>query len=809
MKFLILLLLSFTLSGVTVAQSTSRISGVIQESDGKPLQGVTVSLLRAKDSSLAKLALTDKEGNYEVASKDGRYLLSFTAVGFSKTFVAPFDLSGGPVEIPAVTMVAASNSLSAVTVQSRRPLVEARLDKMVVNVDASPTNAGATALEVLEKSPGISVDRDGNISLKGKQGVVVYMDGKQTYLSGADLASLLRNMPASQLDQVEIMTQPSAKYDAAGNAGIINLRTKKTKVMGLNGSISLSYVQGRLPKSPNSFSINYRRGKVNLFGNLSYSHWENESFQTLNRKFKRAGAEASVFYQESEQGSVSNNYNARAGLDYTINPKTTVGFFVNGTLNRSSDDATSIGYIYNFGRLGSTIRARSDNSRSFENVSGNINLRRTLSKPGREIGADLDYIRYGSELHQQSNNYATDAITGIADAPYMLRGVLPSQIQIWSGKVDYTHPLGKGAKLETGYKGSVIRTDNNAPYESYDHTSSKWIADRRRDQFAYDENINAAYVNFSQQWKKWGIQAGLRAEQTASVGKQVLKDTRIARDYLELFPTFYTSYTANDKNSFVLSYGRRLDRPNYRDLNPFQDFLDSFTYNQGNPYLRPQFTNNVELSHNHKGRLNTTFNFTTTNDIMNDILKQNDSTKVTYQTKENVARLRNLGMAVSYNAPIKKWWTTSIYVNLFNSHYEGFVNNEPLDVSITTLMTNMSQQFRFGKGWSGEVNGFFRTRSQATGMFLIKPMGVLSFGAAKQVLKTKGTVKLSVIDPFKLQHTDVYVKHGNIDMLVTNQWDNRRVGLTFTYRFAKGQNVQQRRRSGSAQEEQNRIGAGG
>jgi hypothetical protein len=732
-----------------------------------------------------------------------------SAIGFAKTFATPFDLAGSPIEVPVVTLVAASNTLSTVTVQSRRPLVEARLDKMVVNVDASPTNAGATALEVLEKSPGISVDRDGNISLKGKQGIVVYMDGKQTYLSGADLANLLRNMPASQLDQVEIMTQPSAKYDAAGNAGIINLRTKKTKVMGLNGSVSLSYVQGRLPKSPNSFSLNYRRGKVNLFGNLSYSHWENESYQTLNRKFKKQGADASVFYQESEQGSVSNNYNARLGLDYTLDPKTTVGFFVNGTLNRSTDDANSIGYIYNYGQLESTIRARSDNARSFENVSGNVNLRRTLGKPGRELGADLDYIEYNSGLNQHSNNFATDATTGIADAAYMLRGILPSNIKIWSGKVDYTHPLGKTTKFETGYKGSIIRTDNNAPYESYNHTAGKWMDDKRKDRFAYEENINAAYINFSQQWKKWGVQTGMRAEHTTSTGIQVLKGTEISRDYLELFPTVYTSYTANDKNSFVLSYGRRLDRPNYRDLNPFQDFLDSFTYNQGNPYLKPQFTNNIELSHNYKGRLNTTLNYTATNDIMNDILKQNDSTKVTYQTKENVAKLRNLGVAVSYNAPIRKWWTTSLYVNVFNSHYKGLVNNEPLDVSITTLMTNMNQQFRFGKGWSVEMSGFFRTRSQATGMFLIKPMGVLSFGAAKQVLKTKGTVKLSVIDPFKLQGTDVYVKHGNIDMLVTNLWDNRRVGLTFTYRFAKGQNVQQRRRTGSAQEEQNRIGTGG
>ena len=258
-----------------------------------------------------------------------------------------------------------------------------------------------------------------------------------------------------------------------------------------------------------------------------------------------------------------------------------------------------------------------------------------------------------------------------------------------------------------------------------------------------------------------------------------------------------------------MSYGRRIERPNYQDLNPFQRLLDLYTYNKGNPYLSPQFTNNIELSHIFNGRLSTTINFTSTTDIINDILKQDDQTKVTYQTKENVASRRNVGLAVSYNAPITKWWTTSMYGNVFNNYYKGVVNNVMLSTDVTSFMFNFNQQFKFAKTWGAEVSGFYQSRQLTTSVFVIDPIYVINFGASKQILKNKGTIRLSVIDPFQLQKVDVHIDHGNIDMTVLNTWDNRRVGLTFTYRFNKGQAVQQRKRSsGSAQDEQNRIGAG-
>jgi hypothetical protein len=685
----------------------------------------------------------------------------------------------------------------------------------VVNVDASPTNAGATALEVLEKSPGVTVDRDGNISLKGRQGIIVLMDGKQTYLSGQDLANLLRNMPASQLDQIEIMTQPSAKYDAAGNSGIINLRTKKNLQRGFNGSISLSYVQGRYPKSPNSVNFNYRKGKVNVFTNLSYSYWSGFNDQGILRTFRNnAGQVISVFDQQADQRNESRNYSSRVGLDYTVNKKTTIGFQVNGITNPSRWQNRGRADIFNgTGALDSFNTVFSENKDQWNNYGGNINFRRVLQGSEHELTADLDFIRYKATSRQISDNFNFNPQGVLLRDPFLLRGNLPSDILIYSGKLDYSKALEKDTKFEAGVKSSYVTTDNDAQYTNWDKGGNAWVVDNQRsNHFVYEENINAAYVNLSRKIKKWGVQTGLRLENTIATGDQlgnaVQKDSSFKRNYTQLFPTAYVSYAHNEQNNFVLSYGRRIERPNYQDMNPFQYFLDQYTFRQGNPNLSPQFTHNIELSHNFKGQLNTTLNYTNTTDILNDILKQDDKTKVTFQTKENVASRRAVGLAVSYNAPLTKWWTTSVYANVNHNRYKGLVNNTLLDVEMATFMTHMTQQFRFAKKWMAELSGFYRSTALETGMFLIRPMGVFSVGLSRPVLKSKGSLKLNISDPFWIQQAKVDIRFANIDAYVINKWDNRRVGLTFTYRFSKGQEVQQRRRASSAQEEQNRVGGG-
>jgi hypothetical protein len=801
------------LLGFSQEKNPAQISGTVLQSIEKnlPLPGATIQVFRATDTVLLKLGISNKEGQFDLTTlPTSEVLVKVSAVGYSEWWSQKTALKAGNNAIPTIQLQPAVKTMEGVTVVAKKPMVEQRIDKTVVNVEAAISNAGSSALEVLEKSPGVSVDRDGNIGLKGKQGVLVMIDNKPTYLSAQDLANLLRNMPANQLDQIEIMTQPSAKYDAAGNSGIINIKTKKNKQKGFNGSFTGSVIQGVYPKASGSVQANYRTGKVNLFGNFSSSYWEGFSEMNLDRNFRINNNITTAFDQVSVVHFTSRPQNFRGGMDYYVNKKTTIGFNLNGNIDLRKSNVNSHTDITN-GNEQTKNAAQTSNRDQWKNGGINLNLRRVLNDKGREFTADLDYLVYNNSSAQLSTNTLTDRNGVVVPTannelpnPYILRGQIPSAINIYSAKADYVHPLKKDTKFEAGWKSSYVTTDNNAPYEFL--SNGVWLPDARSNHFIYKENINAVYANLSKQVKKWGIQTGLRLENTTAKGHQVVKNEKFTRDYTSLFPTLYISYAASDKSQFGLSAGRRLERPNYQDMNPFQQILDRFTYQEGNPYLRPQYSQNYELSYNYKGSLNFNLNYTRTTDIINDIIRQNDAEKTTFQTKENIANSKNLGLAVSYNKQLLKWWTVSAFANGFYNQFSGLVNNAPLEVDMFSVLVNLNNNFSFGKGWGAELSGFYRGNALEGGLIVSRPMGVINAGVSKQILNKKGSLKLALRDPFWIQQFRGYTRFENIDLNINSRWDNRRVGLTFSYRFGKGQQAAPRRKTGGASDEQNRVG---
>ena len=695
---------------------------------------------------------------------------------------------------------------------SQKPLIEQKIDRTVVNVEASVTNTGSNALEVLEKSPGISIDKDGNISLKGKAGVQVFVDGRPTYLSGQDLANMLRNMQSSQLDQLEIMTNPPAKYDAAGNSGIINIKTKKTKTVGYNGSVTAGYGEGVYPKTNESVNMNYRSGKINLFGNGSYSY--RERYQTLNiqRKFIDAVSKAvtSNFDQQNNLKNNDESFNGKIGMDYFASKKTTLGVVFNGS--NSTSEFTSMGGI-NIADVNNVLlsqtRAASDNNETWKNFSTNFNIRQLLDTTGSELTADLDYIKYKSANGQiVTNSYFNPAGGTLAGSrPDTLLGNLPQDINIYSIKVDYLKPLKNGARFEAGFKSSYVKTDNNAGYDSLKNNSL--IHDvNRSNHFIYDENINAAYVNYSRPIsKKISGQFGLRMEQTNSNGNQITTGIVFKRNYVQLFPTAYLQYQANAKNVYVLNYGKRISRPNYQDLNPFVTFLDRYTYQQGNPNLQPQFSHNIELTHTYNNFLTTTLNYTQTTDIIQDVLEQNTAKNESFIKKTNIANQRQYGISVNAFFQITKWWTSNIYANVFNNQFSGIINGDPVTIEATTGMTNIMEQFKFNKGWGAEVSGFGRTEG-VEGIFRIKAFGSINLGLSKQMMKNKGSLRLSVRDVLWSQKIKGESKYSNIDAHFQQVSETRVVNLSFTYRFMKGKVNTPQRKRGGANEEASRVKSG-
>ena len=828
MKRFFYLMLSFVLTAFAAqAQTGGKVTGKVEDGAQKSLQSATVSLLAAKDSAVLKINIADGEGGFRFENvPDGKYLVSVSAVGFQTGYSQLFEMPmpASDVSLKTIQLQPATKDLTGVTVTAKRPLIEQKVDRMIVNVDASPTNVGSSALEVLEKSPGISVDKDGNISLKGKQGVLVLVDGRPTQLNGADLAALLRSMTSAQLDQIEIMTNPPAKYDAAGNAGIINIKTKKSKSFGYNGTVTLGYAQGKYPKYNENLNFNYRAGKVNVFTNLSHNRWE--SFQNLNiqRRFRNDNTKEllSSFDQQARMKNENNTFNGKLGMDYFAGKNTTFGFVVTGQTSpgtwSNNNNINITDAVNNEARV---TKAQMSNESKFENFSANLNFRQVLDTSGREITSDVDVITYDSRNIQSLSNYYFDKSGNTIQKGDTLYGLMPQNIKILSGKIDYVQPLKKGARFEAGLKTSFVETDNNARYDLINYAQSTFDS-ARGNHFIYNENINAAYVNYSRPLtKKWNMQLGLRLENTVSKGNTtgfvfnagqnvfVPFDSSFERSYVNLFPTAYFQYAANKNNSFGINYGRRVRRPNYESLNPFIEYLDRYTYEQGNPNLKPQFSHNIELSHTYKSFLTTTLNYTNTTDIIQEVLEQNNDRNETYIKRANIASLRQYGIAVNIGKAVTKWWNANLYTNVSNNRYSGIVNATPVTVHATTLMLNGSQQFTLTKKLGAELSGWFRSGG-VEGVIVTKPMGGVSAGFSQKILKERGTLRLNVRDIFRTQRFRAVSQYGNVDAAFQNSWDSRQLSVGFTYRFAKGK-VENKpsRKTGGADDEQSRVGKGG
>lgn len=811
--------------GHLIAQTKSgKISGSVNDDQKKAVDGATVTLLRSKDALLVKVSLTDKRGYFEFEKiADGTYTVSVTVTGFQKKVSEPFIISpdSASVSLQAIQIVPAATSLGQVTVTGKRPLIENKIDRTVVNVEAAPTNAGATALEVLEKSPGITVDNDGNISLKGKQGVIVMMDGKPTYLSATDLANVLRNLPASALDQIEIMTNPPAKYDASGNSGIINIKTKKGKTEGFNGSVTAGATMSFYKRdnsmltparSSNSLNMNYRKGKINVFGNLNYNYNENKNDLRLTRKlFDQNGNINIVSNQESEFNGRNNNYTAKIGFDFFQSKKTVWGIVLNGFkfFGRPHPTGSQV-FTRPDGTVESVLESEGMTKLNFSNYSGNVNFKHTFDSTGREITVDFDYVGYSNLAKSLLITESYDEPGRVETGRFELKGDIPGTIDIYSLKSDYTHPMKNDMRFDAGFKLSYVDNNNEVVYER--GGTGSWVKDDRSNHFVYQENINAAYLSINKKWKKFSGQAGLRMENTIAKGRQITNDSTFTRNYTGVFPTMYLNYEVTKNHMVTFSYGRRIMRPNYQDLNPFIWFLDSLTYRQGNPYLLPQYSNNFEIRHSYKNGITTVINYTQTDDAISQLLIQPDLGKrVTFLRPDNVASQKNIGLAITAPAKISKWWNTNVFFNLYNNHFTGIhfnpikQQNDQIDVQYTSYLINVTNNFTFPKGWSAELSGFYRAKG-VDGLSLADEMYFMTIGAQKNIMQGKGTLRMNLRDPFHWQRYGASTQYSNIDVKIRSVWNNRSLSLSFSYRFGKSTVAQARRRASGANDEESRAG---
>jgi len=816
MKQKLLLIAAISLLSVinVKAQTFSKITGQIKDNTGKALSAASVMLHAAKDSSLVKTAVSDSKGSYEILQvKPGSYFITTSVVSMQKTSSLIFDVKENETTtVPAITTQPAGKSLEGVTVSSKKPIVEVKADKTILNVEGTINAVGQDALELLRKSPGVMVDKDDNLSLAGKNGVQVYIDGKPSPLSGADLASYLKSLQSVQIEAIELITNPSAKYEAAGNAGIINIKLKKNKTFGTNGSVNTGYNIGTYGKYNAGFALNHRNSKMNIFGNYNFNTGLNE----MNFKLYREQGD-SIFDQKQRilnRNKYSHNY--KAGADFFLNQKSTFGFIVNGNTSKNITETEGpMDIIYRpTNTVTRLLRASGDNNSERSNINTNLNYRYAVTG-GTELNIDADYGNFKIRSNQLQPNDYFDASGNTKLYSNVYRMISPTDIDIFSVKTDYERNFYKG-RLGFGGKVGYVRTDND--FRRYDVYGSNEAYDKdKSNRFKYTENINAVYINYNRGFKGFMVQFGLRVENTVSDGKSTgLKyntgnnvyenyDSSIHRNYTDIFPSAAITFNKNPMSQFGITYSRRIDRPAYQDLNPFEFKLNDYTFMKGNTNLRPQYTNSFGLTHTYKYKLNTQLNYSHVKDIFTQLPDTTEGSK-SFLSKRNLATQDIISLNISY--PFQyKWYSFFVNVNSYYSMYKANFGggDRKVDLDVFALSFYMQNSFNLGKGFKAELSGFYSSPTIWQGTFKSIAMYSVDGGLQKTILKGKGMLKASVSDIFGIMKWK-----GNSDFSgqfteASGRWESRQFKINFNYRFGNSQVKSARQRKTSIEDENKRT----
>ncbi len=699
--------------------------------------------------------------------------------------------------------------LKAVSVQAKKPFVEHRADKTIINVENSIVASGSTALEVLEKSPGISIDRQNEqIKLNNKSGITVMIDGKPNILSGADLTTMLSNMSSEQIGTIEIITNPSSKYDAAGNAGIINIKLKRNKNFGTNGSLSSNVSQGIVSGFPAdlyrtgvNLNLNHRVAKWNVYGNGAFSRKASYNQIAVTRSTLSSGL-SSQFSQNFGRSNKGVGYAGKFGMDYYVSPKTTLGvMFDANTVDATMEflSTTSIKEVRANVANSSSLDQVSNSKSPANNLTGNFNIKHDFKREGANLTFDMDYSGFSNKRNEDFDTKYLNA-TGQLDHKLILRNLTDAQINVYAAKTDFAWPIAKSANLEAGLKSSYVKTNNDFVAEQFE--GNVWKNDLgKSNAFVYKENINAAYLNLSKKWQKWELQAGLRAEQTHSNGFSVTDQKEVSRNYLSLFPTVFVNQTLNKNNNIRYSYGRRVDRPSYQQLNPFIFYLDPYTLDNGNPYLRPMFTNNFELSYTYKNAYTLAFNYADTRDLIVQITEQNDATRIISLNKSNIGRSENYATNLSFPLDLAKWWHMQ---NNVSGYWMKVTDGDLLGGNYNRTNfgygLNTSSSFRLPNNFAIEANFWLNSPNLNGQEQSTTPRYALNFGLQKSFLNKKMRVRINMEDVFMTNQFKGKIVYQNLDLHIQNRSTSRRALFNVSYSFGN-QNVKSARQRKTAAED--------
>ncbi|GAA4204405.1 outer membrane beta-barrel family protein [Pedobacter jeongneungensis] len=789
-KLILLLALIVAITTTVSAQTDIQIKGKVLDAKKEPVIFATISLIDSLGKAV-NFAISDEQGNYLFNLKQGKgaYKLSGSSMGYSGAAVS-INISAIPetVTAPDIILLADTKMLAEVNIKGKKALIEQKIDKLIFNVSQSPMTAGSSALDLLKRAPGVFVDQSDAIKLRGKS-VLVLVDNKQIYLSGDQVAQYLKSLQGDNIDKIEIISNPSAKYDAQGVGGIINVISKKDKKIGVNGNLTAGGGYGRNGKYNSSGLLNYRQKMFAVSGNIGYNHDKSPTSGELNRTLS-----GTSFSQNSSSIKTINSGLAKLSVDFFPNEKNTLGFGFIG--NRASNDLAnnSLTSLSESGAI-NQLNLFSANLTDWNSLTYSLNYKLALSKDENlSFDADLSNYENDGDINYTSNN-ANNQLS----QPNTLN-INKTMIKIASAKLDYERVLLKKLNLETGAKVSRVTTDNMTRFNQ--QIDGNWENDvKRSNVFNYDETIVSGYVNLNTKLgKKLSLQLGLRGEQTRSDGDSKTLDSVFRLNYFKLFPSAYITYDFNQNNQLGISYSRRIGRPGYKDLNPFTYYTDQYTASQGNPFLRPSFTNSFELNYTLLQQFNISAGFQHTKDEFEKIAVQEADTKLVKEIYQNFDQF--YGYYIGANIPVKvlKIWEISNYANFYYTDYTmGQIRSKG-----SALQLNSTSSFTLPKSITAELDMIY-FYNNAYGIYRVKPNLYFNLGIAKSLSDKRSTFKLSIFDLFNTNRSSITANLGTLNLASNYRWEGTRANLSYSYKFGKSTVKGASTKRKSSGEEQGRI----
>lgn len=759
--------------------------GKVSDDKGSGIELATVAILKTSDSSLVQSVLTNSAGVYELATlPEGIYLLKAFLIGY-EDHLSKIEINMGVKTIPEIKLKTGSIDLNEVSVAAIRQNIEYKNGNVTVKIDGSPLATGNSAFDLLSKLPGVVIDENNVISIQGRTGVRILIDDRVQQISGTQLINLLRSINASNIEKIEVLKNPPVKYDASGSAGLINIKTKKVKLVGFSGDASLNLSQGVFLNSYGGLSLNYKGKKMVFYSNVNVSDEMIYSQHQFN-KTVTFGSTTTHLNQDMGNHEGGKFISAITGLDWFVNKKNTIGFKIDADGGRGLYYNTSGNNFISDNSLGYThLKFTSYNPNPWYSLNFNFNAEHLFDTLGSKVRFSTDFspnYDYNAGLFE---NRFYDSTDKEVLQPFNYKTENTVYCNILSSRLDAEKHFSESFSLEAGIKANAQNMTSDYNLQNKNNANGIYTIDTTyANSFAYHEKILAGYINANKEFGALSMQLGLRAENTNVNAANKTGDVNYTRNYFNLFPVVNFGYEPSDDHQLQLSYNRRINRPGFYTFNPYKSRQNIFMSSKGNPFLRPEYSNTFEVSHTYKGKLSNSFSYSLLDNYVLDLTLQNDSTKETTAYVDNLKNSNTYAYSLFYQTDITNWWNLSLNGSASYSDYSGKVLGMEYKSSGYFYSGSITNQFIVMKNTKLDINARY-IGPRYNGVWYHNKRWGIYLAVKKSYYNDKLKIVLALDDIFFTMIGSNQIKLPGQDWNIIATNDTRRFRLSLNYTFGK------------------------